>query len=109
MTDKSNSEWLKILGNTKPKKKVKILERAILHFTSSPDTYFELKKSIELYQKMCTQIYEYLWDIDTWNSYVKEKGFFPDYFFNSLPFDSELEKIRCELFLKLYEKKYIKS
>ncbi len=104
--------WLNTLSPKRNLNKVKYdetlfknLKRGINLFTTDIKAFNELKQCPKLFYRLCFMVYDIEKNqLDGWRSYIKDYD--PRYFFDSILFVPELEKVRFDAFKAVYSEYY---
>ena len=104
--------WLNVLSPKQNSDKVKYDEtliknfkRCINLFTTDIKAFNELKRYPKLFYKLCFMVYDIEKNhLEGWRSHIKDYD--PRYFFDSILFVPELEKVRFDAFKAVYREYY---
>ncbi len=104
--------WLNTLNPNQNSDKVKYdetlfknLKRSIECFTTNIKAFNELKQYPKLFYRLCFMVYDIEKNhLEGWRSHIK--AYDPRYFFDSILFVPELEKVRFDAFKRVYSEYY---
>lgn len=103
--EKTTMQWLTLLEITTDR--LQNLKLAIEHFTGSVKAFDSLTKSPKLFYRLCFLVYNTEKNhLRLWRSI--QKDYDPQYFFNSIGFVPELEKVKFDAFKVVYKELYSK-